>query len=135
MMMVRCFIGPSALDGMGVFTDTDIPAGRLVWVFDSRFDLTYDRDELDRVPRHFREFLERYTYDHPSDPDRVVLDSDEGRYMNHSEDPNVEMSEAFRGVARRFIPAGAELTCACRRFTQGALVFDGPRHRARASAG
>jgi len=129
MMMVRCYLGPSSIEGLGVFAAEDIPAGRLIWLFDPRFDLAYDREELDRVPGHFREFLERYTYDHPSDPDRVVLDCDEGRFMNHSDEPNVDISDPYRGIAHWPIPSGTEMTCDYRFFTQGALEFQPPRHR------
>jgi len=112
-----------------VFSHVDIPKGALVWLFDPRFDLGYEREELERVPAHFREFLERYTYDHPSDPDRVVLDCDEGRFMNHCDDANVDISDPFRGIARRAIPAGTELTCDYREFTVGPVAFQPPRHR------
>lgn len=129
MMMVRCFLGPSSIEGLGVFASADIRKGTLVWLYDSRFDVSYDKEELARVPLHFREFLERYTYDHPSDPERIVLDCDEGRFMNHSDTPNVDLRDPNRGVALTDIPAGTELTCDYGTFTHGVIEFQPSRHR------
>lgn len=129
MMMVRCYLAPSAIEGLGVFSHVDIPARALVWLYDPRFDVSYFRDDLATVPAHFREFLERYTYDHPSDPDMVVLDCDEGRFMNHAGKPNVDLTDPFRGVAARPIRAGEELTCDYATFTTGAIAFQPSRHR------
>ncbi|GKY88233.1 SET domain-containing protein [Sinisalibacter aestuarii] len=129
MMMVRCYLAPSAIEGLGVFTHVDIRQGSLVWLYDSRFDTSYFRDDLATVPAHFREFLERYTYDHPTDPDMVVLDCDEGRFMNHAALPNVDLTDPLRGVAARQIRAGEELTCDYATFTTGAIAFQPPRHR------
>lgn len=133
MMMVRCYLAPSALEGLGVFTHVDITKGALVWLFDPRFDVSYFKDDLATVPAHFREFLERYTYDHPTDPDRIVLDCDEGRFMNHSATPNVDLTNPIRGVATRAILAGEELTCDYATFTTGAIEFQPPRHKVRAA--
>ena len=129
MMMVRCFLGPSAIEGIGVFTQTDIRKGALVRLYDSRFDISYEKEELTRVPRHFREFLERYTYEHPRDPEYLVLDCDEGRFMNHCELPNVDLSNPVKGVAARDIKAGEELTCDYRTLSLHVADFQPSRHR------
>ncbi len=129
MMMVRCFLGPSSIEGLGVFTAVDIRKGALVWLYDSRFDVSYEKADLARVPAHFREFLERYTYDHPSDNERVVLDCDEGRFMNHAVRPNVDLTDPYRGIATCDITAGSELTCDYGTFTQGMIEFQPSRHR------
>ena len=133
MMMVRSYLGPSSIEGLGVFSHTDIRKGQLVWLYDPRFDVSYEVEEMERVPRHFREFLERYTYEHPTDPSRVVLDCDEGRFMNHSDVPNIDLADPHRGVAVCDIPAGVELTCNYGQFTRGAVEFQPSRHRVGAS--
>lgn len=129
MMMVRCYLAPSAIEGLGVFSHVDVPQGGLVWLYDPRFDVSYFKDDLASVPAHFREFLERYTYDHPTDPERIVLDCDEGRFMNHSATPNVDLTNPHRGIAARPIRAGEELTCDYATFTVGAVEFQPSRHR------
>ena len=129
MMMVRCYLGPSSIEGLGVFTKVDIRKGGLIWIHDDRFDVSYFKEDMNTVPRHFREFLERYTYEHPSDPDRIVLDCDEGRFMNHSDTPNMDLSNPNRGIATRDIAAGEELTCDYRQFTIGSVEFQPSRHQ------
>lgn len=129
MMMVRCYLAPSSIEGLGVFSTTDIRKGDLVWLFDPRFDTSIARADMESALPHIREFLERYTYDHPHDPDRVVLDGDEGRFMNHSDAPNVDLSAGDRGIASCDIPAGVELTCDYADFTPGVIEFQPPRHR------
>ena len=129
MMMVRCYLAASAIEGLGVFTHASIKKGHLVWRYDPRFDVSYFKDDLATVPAHFREFLERYTYSHPTDADMVVLDCDEGRFMNHAKAPNIDMSTPHRGVATRDIHAGEELTCDYGQFTAGKVAFQPPRHR------
>ena len=128
MMMVRCYLGPSAIEGLGVFAASDIRKGAVVRLFDDRFDTAYEKEELARVPSHFRDFLERYTYEHPRDPDYLVLDCDEGRFMNHAALPNVEIGKT-RGVATRDIRAGEELTCDYATFSNGIVVLHPSRHR------
>lgn len=129
MMMVRCYLGPSAIEGLGVFAATDIRKGAIVRLFDDRFDTTYEKEELSRVPRHFREFLERYTYEHPRDPDFLVLDCDEGRFMNHAAMPNVDLGSSQRGIATRDIRAGEELTCDYAAVNRGTIELHPSRHQ------
>lgn len=131
MMMVRCYLAPSSIEGLGVFSSTDIRKGDLVWLFDPRFDTAISKKDMAEALPHIREFLDRYTYDHPYEPDKVVLDADEGRFMNHSDDYNVDLSIPDRGIALRDIPAGEELTCNYAHFTAGAIEFQPPRHRLR----
>lgn len=128
MMMVRCYLAPSTIEGLGVFTAVDIRKGGLVWLYDSRFDVSYQTEDLERAPLHFREFMERYTYPHPNDPERVILDCDEGRFMNHATKPNVDLSNPSRGVATCHIPANSELTCNYGQFIDGAIEFQPTRH-------
>jgi hypothetical protein len=134
MMMVRCYLAPSSIEGLGVFSTVDIKKGDLVWKYDPRFDVSIAKDDLENTLPHIREFLERYTYDHPWEAGKLVLDGDEGRFMNHSDSPNVDLSLVDRGIALRDIPAGEELTCDYADFTQGAIEFQPPRHKVTVAA-
>ena len=132
MMMVRCYLGPSEIEGLGVFTTQPIKKGGLVWLYDERFDVSYYRDDIERAPKHFREFLERYTYEHPENPDCVVLDCDEGRFMNHSTTPNTDFRGMSEGFALVDIPAGTEITCNYAEFDDD-LTMQPPRHAVHAA--
>ncbi len=129
MMTVRCYLAPSAIEGLGVFTTNHISHGEIVWKFDPEFDQVFSMDYVNGQPEHIKEFLERYTYAHPSDPQLMVLDSDEGRFMNHAEKPNVDFSNPEIGIALGDISAGEELTCDYHQFTVGPVIHQAPRHQ------
>ena len=129
MMMVRSYLAASSIEGLGVHAVEAIRKGQLVWRFEPEFDTSFFLEDVARTPRHFQEFIERYTYPHPTDRDRVVLDCDEGRFMNHSEDPSIDMSDPLRGIARRDIAAGEEITCDYRQFEVTPEGFQPSRHK------
>lgn len=128
-MTVRCYLAPSKIEGLGVFATHQVSQGEIIWRFDPEFDQVFSADYIQRQPDHIKEFLERYTYAHPSDPRLMVLDSDEGRFMNHSDQPNTDFSDPEVGIALWDIEVGEELTCDYRHFTIGPLVHQPPRHQ------
>lgn len=128
MMLVRAYLGPSEIEGLGVFSHEDIRKGDIIWKFDTRFDQLIPRSTLETVDDRTREFLERYGYDMPDYPDCLALDADEGRFMNHCDTPNLDFGYPDIGVALVDIPAGTELTCDYRQFTSGSLYFQPTRH-------
>jgi len=134
-MLVRCYLAPSSIEGLGVFCRDDIERGQNVWRHDPLLDVRYPVSLLDRVEPHVREFLERYSYPDWNDPDSIVLESDEGRFMNHADDPNLDFSDQVHGLARWDIPAGTELTCHYSTFTIGAIQMQPPRHLIHEPAG
>jgi hypothetical protein len=129
MMTVRCYLAPSTIEGLGVFCHDDIRAGDVVWIHDPRLDIAIPVAEIAGMPAHVREFLDRYTYDHPDRPGYVVLDGDEGRFMNHAEAPNLDFAFGDRGLALVDIPAGTELTCNYGDFMKEVFTMQPPRHR------
>ena len=58
----------------------------------------------------------------------VILDADEARFMNHSDDPNLDFSSDVCGRAARDIAADEELTCEHAFFTVGEIVSQAPQH-------
>ena len=129
MMTVRCYLGPSKIEGLGVFCHDPIKKGDVIWLFDARFDRLIPVEDIDSAPEQMREFLDRYSYPMIGYPGQMVLDVDEGRFMNHSDSPNTDFTAPDAGYALRDIPAGEELTCDYASFTVGEIVFQPPRHR------
>lgn len=129
MMLVRCHLGRSKIEGLGVFIDEPVAEGAVVWRFDRRFDLLVSRAELDAAPAHVRAFYGRYAYEIEGHPDHLALDGDDGRFMNHADRPNLDFSTP--GVARavRDIPAGEELTCDYNQLCSQAFEMQPPRNR------
>lgn len=111
MLLVDTFVGPSVIEGVGVFAAEPIKAGQIVYRFEPCFDRLIARAELDAYPDSIRRFLNRYTYPHPTERLMVVLDADNGRHMNHSLEPNTDFSHSIYGFAIRDIAVGEEITC------------------------
>ncbi|MFT6876295.1 MAG: hypothetical protein ACI9XK_003097 [Granulosicoccus sp.] len=110
MMLVPCYVAPSSIEGQGLFSAEPINSGDEIYRFDPEFDKVFSREYLETIPKQTKEFIRRYTIAHPEDRNKLVLDSDEGRFMNHSRTPNVDFTHRSVGVALNFIPPGTELT-------------------------
>lgn len=135
MMTVRCYLAPSQIEGLGVFCHDDIRQGQNVWRHHPLLDQRLPVGVLDEVEPHVREFLERYSYPDWDDLDYIILETDEGRFMNHADEPNLDFSDQVRGIARWDIPAGTELTCHYSTFTIGEIQMQPPRHLVSAALG
>ena len=113
MLLVRTYLDRSALHGLGVFAAGLISARTVVWRFTPGFDLDLDPALIEAQPPHFRERLLHYGYIDPR-LERYILCCDDARFLNHSDDPNLESD--FTGerhgvdIAIRDIAAGEEMT-------------------------
>jgi hypothetical protein len=108
MLLVRVALGPSPLHGTGVFAAEPITAGTVVWRFSPGFDLEMDPALVYVQPEPCRGRLLHYGYVDARSR-RYVLCSDDARFLNHSDAPNLR-GELGRDVAVRDIAPGEELT-------------------------
>lgn len=110
MLLVDTYVGPSAIEGVGVFAAARIAKDTLVWRLEPGFDRIISPDELDTLPATTRDFIGRYAYF-----DRILgaylLDGDHCRFMNHSETPCIEFRVGGTGYLLRDVAPGEELTC------------------------
>jgi hypothetical protein len=111
MLTVSTYVAPSAIEGLGVFSGEFVPAGRLLWDLNPTFDIFIDRREIEAMPPHVQDFIARYGYPHLEMPGMVVLDSVNGRFMNHSLTPNTDFRVFDKGYALVDIKQGDEITC------------------------
>lgn len=111
MMLVPTYVAPSPIEGVGVFAAEDIPAGTLIWMLAPALDRLVRRDAIAALPPLFRTFVERYGYPYPHDPARVIIELDNGRFMNHSDRPNTRFDDPDAGYMLADLKAGQELTC------------------------
>lgn len=110
MLLVPTYVAASAIEGLGLFAAGPIAAGAPLWRYEPGFDLLIPLDQLETLPEAFRGYLDRYAYESPDFPGRLVLSCDHAKFLNHSDDPNA----GGRGLlthARRAIAAGEEITC------------------------
>lgn len=109
MFLIKTCLDKSPIHGIGVFAVTGIPGGAPVWRFEPLFDKTIREADLARFPEHVQEHV-RIHAEHFPELGVYRLSSDEDKYMNHSSDPNLRVTEDDFLVATRDIAPGEELT-------------------------
>ncbi len=110
MMLVRTYVSPSIIDGLGVYADEFIPAGTLIWKLNPKFMATFSLRDMEAFPPHIREYVEKYGFPAHENKDLYYMELDNGRFMNHSETPNTDFTRPDSGYALCDIQAGEELT-------------------------
>jgi SET domain-containing protein len=111
MMQVHTFVAASPIEGVGVFTAEPIARGQVVWSFDPMFDRLIPVADYENARPLVRDFLDKYSYPSPDKPGFLVYETDNGRFMNHIETPNLDFSDNGGATALRDIAPGEELTC------------------------
>jgi hypothetical protein len=120
MLLVETYLDRSSLSGIGVFTPHDIAAGTRVWRLQPSVDLRFSPegwlDWLEELTPPVRADMRRHSY---KEGGVVVLCLDNARFMNHGGDESNVDNEPEGNVmtARRDIPAGAELLCDYRQYS------------------
>jgi hypothetical protein len=111
MMLVPTYVAASDVEGVGVFAAKPIKKGTLIWRYDPSFDRLVPASWLRKQTPTMREFLTKYAYPAHDQPDMLVIEIDNGRFMNHSLDPNTDFTRIVEGYAIRTIKPGEELIC------------------------
>ncbi|MDP2856153.1 MAG: SET domain-containing protein [bacterium] len=114
MLLVKTKIGPSKINGIGLFADQFIPKGTQVWKYQPGFDLKIDKSEPMYLSEPSKAQFLKYAYLN-SKTNKYILCFDDARFFNHSDNPNcIEAAysddEETRDVAAKDIQAGEELT-------------------------
>lgn len=111
MMLVRTYLSNSKIEGVGIFAAEPIKAGDIIWRLEPKFDVFFTEADIEKLPPHMQDFIDRYTYPHLRMPGVFILEADNGRFMNHSETPNTDFTGFDQGFATRDIAQGEEITC------------------------
>lgn len=108
MLLVDARAGFSQIEGIGLFAHEFIAKGTCVWIFNPAFDVVLTEEQMNALPAPAQRQARRYSY---YDPARQVyiLASDDSRFCNHADDPNLN-DEGDRNCAVRDIQVGEELT-------------------------
>jgi len=115
MLVVKTKIGPSKMEGIGLFADQFIPKGTIVWKFDSRFDIYFDRKEAESMPELQKKLITSFAY-LSKKTGKYVYSIDNARFANHSNNPNIaddetcDYEDELSSVAVRDIKIGEEMT-------------------------
>jgi len=112
MLLVSASARPSAIHGLGCYTNERIAQGQLVWKYDARVDRQIPAAEVAVLPPPAQEFVRMYGYLEICDGQPVyTLCGDHAKHMNHSATPNLLNVDSQTDTALRDIEAGEELTC------------------------
>lgn len=124
-MLVPTYVAPSRIEGVGVFAAEPIPKGAVIWKLNPDFDRLVPNDSVGALEPTLKAFIERYSYPLLSDPSLLVVELDNGRFMNHSERPNTRFDDPDAGFAIADIAAGDEILCNYGEFDPGFEMLPG----------
>jgi hypothetical protein len=110
MLLVKTMLRESPIAGIGIFATENIEKGAKVWTFEPSLDVLLSKEEIEKLSVPAREQVLKYAY-----LDKVrgkyLLCGDDGRYFNHSDNPNCDESiENDSTYAKGDISIGEELT-------------------------
>ena len=109
MLMVKTKIGPSSINGIGLFADQFIPKGTVVWKFMPNFDLLMSEQETNELSKPAMGQFYHYAY-LDKKHGRYMLCFDDARFFNHTKNPNCDEKIDDITIAARIIQVGEELT-------------------------
>lgn len=110
MLTVPTYVAASGIHGLGVFAGRKIKKGERVWTFDPLWDHEIPDSVFDALPPISQKFLKIYAYHNSLHAGGYIVESDNGRFMNHSDAPNLDFAKGD-GFALRDIEKGEEMTC------------------------
>ncbi|MBN8531197.1 MAG: SET domain-containing protein-lysine N-methyltransferase, partial [Alphaproteobacteria bacterium] len=84
MMLIRNYVAASNIEGVGVFAAEPIKKGQKIWEFNPLLDQVIDIETVNQQSDHVRDFLARYCYEPKFITGKIILECDNGRFMNHS---------------------------------------------------
>src|SRR4051794_18144510 len=109
MILVPTFVGPSEIEGVGVFAAAPIARGTQIWLLDESFDRVLSDDEIERLGEPQRAFVDRYGSPPTTKRGLTILGLENGRFMNRSPEPNTDFRNPAAGYAVRDIAEGEEI--------------------------
>ena len=88
MLCVKTQVKESTIHGLGLFADEFIPQGTEIWRFTPGFDQKFTREQILSFPELLQIYMYKYAW--KSDKSNLYcLSTDNGKYFNHSKNPNV----------------------------------------------
>lgn len=115
MLIVKTKIGPSKIDGIGLFAVEDILKGTMIWKFDPKIDRLLSEEEIARLAEPLQERFHNYAF-FDKKYCKYMFCGDDGRFFNHSDNPNCDDGIDDVTIALRDIKEGEELTVNYRSF-------------------
>jgi len=116
MLIIKTRVAPSEIHGLGLFTEEDLVKDQVVWEVNPLIDKAIEKQWLETLPLVAQEFVHHYAW---LEGNHYYVSLDNDRFMNHSDDPNIENDHEKFCFALCDIKAGEELTCDYMQFGTG----------------
>ena len=88
--MIEHYVAPSPIHGLGVFAAAFVPQGAKVWEYHPAIDRIIPVSDLAGLPDHVIERIETHG-EYLPEQNAFVITADGDYYMNHCDDPNLEI--------------------------------------------
>jgi uncharacterized protein len=108
MLNVKTELRISPLHGLGVYAAEPIQKSQVVVRYHRDFDITFTPEQFQQLPAAFQEAVEYYGY-LDSESGIQMYNVDNGRFINHSDEPNLKMGHRVMTALRDIAP-GEEIT-------------------------
>lgn len=107
MLIVKTYLKESPGKGIGLFANQDIDKNQIVHIEENFFDKEYSSEYVEKhnLFDFFRHYATFNMY-----KDSFYLCSDNGRFINHSSNPNLSNHNRYM-IANRKILKDEEITC------------------------
>ncbi|MES2416145.1 MAG: SET domain-containing protein [Patescibacteria group bacterium] len=118
MLLIKTKIGPSKVQGIGLFADQFIPKGTVTWQYTPEYDASFTEEQVMALPEYSKERFFDYSY-FDKDLKKYVLCFDDLRFINHSSKNYNILSEPRKDIASKDIEQGEELLCNYNDYEEG----------------
>lgn len=111
MLLIKTYLDKSTIPkaGIGLFAGEDIQKGQQIWRFEEDLDIRIKMEDMPLLKKVYpllARFLYRYCY---VEDGHYILCIDDGRFINHSVNCNIDDSRPYLSYANRNIQKGEEL--------------------------
>lgn len=113
MLIIQTEIKESKGKGVGVFSLEIIKEGQIIWEENQLFFKNISYSDFFQLPKIKQDFIKKYATEYPEEK-MFYLDLDDTRFLNHSNNPNMEWVERdnkWVGIALENISIGDEIFC------------------------
>jgi len=106
MLVIKTKLKEIVGKGIGLVADETIKKGQSTWVYNPIVDIKVYKNN---IPKKAHSFFDTYAVD--IGEDYLVLNTDNARFTNHSDNPNTKSLGRFQdNIALRDIKVGEEIT-------------------------
>lgn len=109
MLTIKTKLVQLPVKGIGVTAAQDIKAGDVIYEHNDKFAEIFTPEDMQALPELQQEFVKKHATKYG---DNYFLDTDDTRFLNHSETPNMEFigPDHHKAIALADIKVGEEIT-------------------------